>query len=322
MQGTKFWWLTISLNAVLITAVFGSIIFEKNPCPDFRPLRNTFLHFPRLNQRCFSEDEMRDAVLLVFANKQDWRFDPFFRGEPSQPSEPVPWTCFKVSLNWWVYRVSEPSTVNSIVFCARTCQMPWQQQRQTLSLACSSPVDFCDGFVSTTGPWVVGEVNIFAVCCIEKLGSAGTLSTNYTKVSKVYYGWSFLFTIIKPHVFWHSSFGFGYLSFFGILGKNKPQVTEKLGLHNLRDLDTKDLHSIFFVLGWRVKLRFFHLERTHRFFFLWHYIVKGNNGNQTHGLFWRCEKIPGHRQWFIQSACATTGDGLYEAGGWSWRRKP
>ena len=22
----------------------------------------------------------------------------------------------------------------------------------------------------------------------------------------------------------------------------------------------------------------------------------------------------GHRQWFIQSACATTGDGLYEAG--------
>ena len=31
-------------------------------------------------------------------------------------------------------------------------------------------------------------------------------------------------------------------------------------------------------------------------------------------------KDPGHRQWFIQSACATTGDGLYEAGGWSWRR--
>ena len=37
-------------------------------------------------------------------------------------------------------------------------------------------------------------------------------------------------------------------------------------------------------------------------------------------VFWEIEKIPGHRQWFIQSACATTGDGLYEAGGWSWRR--
>ena len=67
------------------------------------------------------------------------------------------------------------------------------------------------------------------------------------------------------------------------------QVTEKLGLHNLRDLDPKDLklqffpqialaigvltssrggeRVEFFVCGWRVKYNFF---SRFRFFFLWH----------------------------------------------------
>lgn len=67
--------------------------------------------------------------------------------------------------------------------------------------------------------------------------------------------------------FWHSSFGFGYLSFFGILGKNKPQVTEKLGLHNLRDLDTKDLHSIFFCFGLACETPIFSPGENPSFFF-------------------------------------------------------
>ncbi len=96
---SELWWsrdiFQESLNArnkvlmaiylMLFSPVFGSIAFEKSFESWFSTLRKRFLQtaWPLdwtffLSDVC-CEDEMRDAVLLVFANKQDWHFGRSFK---------------------------------------------------------------------------------------------------------------------------------------------------------------------------------------------------------------------------------------------------
>ena len=113
-----------------------------------------------------------------------------------------------------------------------------------LAVACQSPMDFCDGFVSTTGPWSCWwSQHFWSLLYWKKYDLQEPFQQIILKFLKfVIDDLSFSYTKNPRFFGTHPLDDSDTVPFFVSWVKQKypilsKQVTEKLGLHNLRDLD-------------------------------------------------------------------------------------